>query len=295
MQPRDIAAYLFLAIAWGSSFLVIVKLVAGFGWAGAVALRALVAAATLFALAAVTGRRLRFSMGAGPLVIVGLTTVTLQLVGLHVGTPRVGTATAAIIIATIPLFSMLLGRLSGIERISASGAAGLVLGFAGIGLLVGFPAEPVTARFLAGCAALVLACIAAAGGSLYASRRLKDDSPFEVTAGAFLAGGLLSLPLLALEPPPGLPTLADGIYLFIAGAVMSAMTYVIFFGLVARIGATRAISVEFAVTLVAVLIGAVLLGETLSLPQIGGGLLIVAGCMRVLGLWGAPTAVRPGG
>ena len=45
---------------------------------------------------------------------------------------------------------------------------------------------------------------------------------------------------------------------------MSATTYVLYFGLVARIGATRAISVEFVVTLVAVVIGALFLNEELS-------------------------------
>lgn len=292
MASRDIAAYLFCAIAWGASFLVIVRVTAAFGWAGAVSFRALVAAATLFAIAAVTRRRLRFAMGVAPLLVVGLTTVALQLVGLHLGTPRVGTAMAAIIIATIPLFSMGLGRVLGIERLSASGLSGLALGFFGIGLLVGFPAQAVTLEFLLGCAALLVACLAAAAGSLYASVRLKDAGPFEVTAGSFLAGGLMTLPLLALEPVPAVPNAVDWLYLALAGAVMSAMTYVTYFGLVARIGATRSVSVEFAVTLVAVLIGWIWLGETLSAPQIAGGALIIAGCALVLGLVRGAQPVR---
>lgn len=65
---------------------------------------------------------------------------------------------------------------------------------------------------------------------------------------------------------------------------MSALTYFLFFGLIARIGATRAISVEFVVTAVAVIVGALLLGEQLSAVQFAGGGLIVAGCVTVLGL-----------
>ncbi len=50
------------------------------------------------------------------------------------------------------------------------------------------------------------------------------------------------------------------------------------------IGPTRAISVEFAVTIVAVVVGAVVLDEPLTLIQIAGAGVIIAGCALVLGL-----------
>ena len=58
---------------------------------------------------------------------------------------------------------------------------------------------------------------------------------------------------------------------------MSALTYVLFFRLVADLGPTKAISSEFAVTLVAVIAGAVLLDERLSVVQFVGGAVIIAG------------------
>ena len=100
----------------------------------------------------------------------------------------------------------------------------------------------------------------------------------------------MPLPLLLVVPVPSVPQASDWLYLLISGAVMSATTYVLYFGLVARIGATRAISVEFVVTLVAVLVGAVFLNEALSLLQAVGGLVILLGCMLVLGL--LPGRVR---
>jgi len=63
---------------------------------------------------------------------------------------------------------------------------------------------------------------------------------------------------------------------------MSALTYAIYFRLVAAIGPTRAISVEFAVTVVAVLVGALLLKEPLTPVQLFGAAIIVIGCMLVL-------------
>ncbi|MGJ7550887.1 DMT family transporter [Pseudomonas alloputida] len=284
MQPRDIAAYLFLAIAWGFSFLVVLKVVHAFGWVGAVSLRAFIAGGTLATLAALLGRTLRLRPLLKPLLVVGATTVAGQLIGLSYATPRIGTAMAAIFVATIPLFSMIIGRVWGLEKISPQGLIGLLLGLLGMVMLVGFPAQAVTEDFIHGCLASLFGCVCAAFGSNYASLHLRGQDPWTVTGGAFLAGGLLTLPLLLIVPVPTLPQASDWLYLALSGSVMSATTYVLYFGLVARIGATRAISVEFVVTLVAVLVGALFLGEALSLLQAAGGLVILLGCLLVLGL-----------
>jgi len=58
----------------------------------------------------------------------------------------------------------------------------------------------------------------------------------------------------------------------------------VYFRLVNRVGATKAVSVEFAVTVVAVFVGAILLHEPLSLIQLTGAATIIAGCMLVLGI-----------
>lgn len=284
MQPRDLAAYSFLAITWGLSFLVVLKVVHAFGWVGAVSLRSLIAGGTLAVLAALLGRTLRLRPLLKPLLVVGATTVAGQLIGLSYATPRIGTAMSAILVATIPLFSMIIGRAWGLEKITPQGLFGLILGVLGIVMLVGFPAQAVTEDFIHGCIASVFGCLCAAFGSNYASLRLRGQDPWTVTGGAFLAGGLLTLPLLLVVPVPTVPQASDWLLLAISGAVMSATTYVLYFGLVARIGATRTISVEFVVTLVAVLIGALFLGEALSLLQMVGGGVILLGCMLVLGL-----------
>ena len=139
MKIQHLLAYLALSLIWGLSFLVVVNVVQAFGWVGAVTFRALVAGGVLFAISLASGRKLNFSVGWQPFAIVGGTTVAGQLVGLSVAAPRIGTAMTAVFVAAIPLFSMLIGQMWGIEKISRSGVAGLLLGLIGIVLLVGFP------------------------------------------------------------------------------------------------------------------------------------------------------------
>jgi len=216
---------------------------------------------------------------------VGATTVAGQLVGLSYGTPLIGTAMAAIIVATIPLFSMLISQFWGLEKMTAQGLVGLLLGAGGIILLVGFPTVPVTLSFVLGCGACLVGCICAAFGSNYASRSLKGTGSWEITIGSFLAGGFITLPLLLAVPFRAIPGPIDFFYLFTLAMVMSALTYITYFWLVSKIGATKAISVEFAVTIIAVLIGALVLHEPLSVLQLGGAVVIITGCMLVLGLF----------
>lgn len=290
MSLKDAASYVFLAVIWGLSFIVLLHVVDAFGWVGAVSLRAMVAGSTLYVIARLTGQDVRFKGGLLPLAAVGATTVAGQLLGLAFAAPRIGTAMTAIIVGTIPMFSMLISQLWGLERITRQGLAGLLAGIAGVVLLVGFPKAPVTPAFMLGCVTAFLGAFSAAFGSNYASRRLKLSGTWEVATGSFLAAGVLTLPLLALVPPPRAPEPVDFLYLAFFGCVMSALAYLLYFRLVNRIGPTRAISVEFGVTVVAVAAGELLLGERLSLLQILGGAIIVAGCALVLGL--LPQRVR---
>jgi drug/metabolite transporter (DMT)-like permease len=284
MHRRQVVDYVAMALIWGVSFVLVLRVVGAFGWVGAVSLRALAAAGILLVAAAATRRRLDFGRSWVPLTAVGATTVAGQLIGLSYATPRIGTAMAAILVASIPLFSLVIGQAWGIERITSAGRVGLVLGLVGVVLLVGFPAVPVTAEFVFGCAASAFGCVCAAIGSNYARRHLRDVGSWEQTTGAFLAGGLMTLPLLLLVPVPGVPDLGDVVLLLLLAGMCSSLAYVLYFRLVAEVGATTAVSVEFLVTVIAVFVGAVLLGEPLTIVQLVGGAVIIAGCSLVLGL-----------
>lgn len=294
VHRRQVLDYASMALIWGLSFVLVLKVVQAFGWVGAVTFRAFVATGILMAIAVVTRRRLAFGERWLPLAVVGATTVAGQLIGLSFATPRIGTAMAAIFVGTIPLFSMVIGQAWGIERITPWGRLGLLLGFGGIVMLVGFPVVPVTGAFVIGCIASVLGSVSAAFGSNYARRHLRAVGSWEQTIGAFFFGGLLTLPLLLAVPVPTEPAPLDVLYLVLLAGVCSALAYVLYFRLVAEVGATLAVSVEFVVTLIAVIVGAVLLDERLSIAQLAGAAVIIAGCSLVLGLIPRPRVSQPG-
>ena len=285
MTPRQLAIYLHLAVTWGFSFMILLHVVDAFGWAGAVTFRSLLAGALLLGAVRLSGRKLRHDGQWKDFAIVGATTVAGQLVFMSIGIPRIGTAMSSIFVAAIPLFSMVISQLWGLEKISGRGLIGIALGVVGILMLVGFPAHPLTADFLLGCLFSLLAAFFAAYGSNHVSRHLKDVGAWEVTIFTTIIGGLMTLPIMAIVPVPRATTPADIGWLFALAAIVSALNYTLYFKLVAEIGATKTISVEFLVTVVAVIIGTMLLGETLSIVQFAGAATIIAGCALVLGLF----------
>ena len=274
-----------LALLWGGSFLLVLRVVAAFDWVGAVSIRALIASLSLYLLAKISERKLDFSVGVIPFLISGVTTVAVQLIGLSFAIPRIGTAMTAILVGAIPLYSAIIGRSLRIEKLTRRGYFGLVLGFLGIILLVGFPKGSTSKEYLVGIIVAIIGCISAAFGSNYSRMKMTSVGAWEQVIGAFFFGGLLTLPLLFFVPFHRTPSVGDWLNLIGLAVACSSLCYVIYFKLVAQIGATRAISVEFLVTVVAVLIGALYLHENISLVQVIGGALVITGCTFILAIF----------
>lgn len=274
-----------LALIWGGSFLLVLRVVAAFDWVGAVSIRALIASLSLYLIAKISRRKLDFSVGVLPFLISGVTTVAVQLIGLSFAIPRIGTAMTAILVGAIPLYSAIIGRSLRIEKLTRKGYFGLALGFLGIILLVGFPKGSASKEYLLGIIVAIIGCISAAFGSNYSKLKMSSVGAWEQVIGAFFFGGMITLPLLLLVPLHRTPSMGDWLNIVGLAVACSSLCYLIYFKLVAEIGATRAISVEFLVTVVAVLIGALYLHENISLVQVIGGAFVITGCTLILSIF----------
>ena len=284
MKSEITTKFSILALLWGVSFLLLLRVVEAFDWGAAISVRAFIASGSLFLLSLLLRRKLDFSVGIWHFAVLGATSVSFQLIGLSIAVPRIGTALTAILVGAIPLFSSVIGRLMKIEEIDQIGFIGLVLGFVGIIFLVGFPSAELGSEFFLGFFICLAGCISAAFGSNYSKLRLSNTGNWEQVIGAFFFGGLFTLPLLLFVPiKPGLNP-SDWVNMVALAVICSAFCYVIYFSLVLKIGATRSISVEFLVTVVAVLIGAFYLNEAISLIQLFGAVLVVLGSILILDL-----------
>jgi len=273
-----------LSLIWGFSFLLLLRVVEAFDWAAAISVRAFIASGCLYLLALLLRRKLDFSIGIKHFAILGSATVSMQLIGLSLAVPRIGTALTAILVGAIPLFSSVMGRLMKIEEIDRKGFYGLILGFMGIVFLVGFPSEQLNDQFLLGFSVCLIGCISAAFGSNYSKLKMSAAGNWEQVIGAFFFGGLFTSPILLFVPIKSGLVPMDWLYMVSLAVFCSAFCYVIYFSLVAKIGPTKSISVEFLVTVVAVLIGAFYLNEAISIIQLFGAVLVITGSILILDL-----------
>jgi len=284
MKTEISTKYAILSLLWGVSFLLLLRVVDAFDWAAAISVRSFIASGSVVLLALMIGKKLDFSIGVKHFAILGFTSVSMQLIGLSLAVPRIGTALTAILVGAIPLFSSVIGRLMKIEQIDRKGFYGLILGFIGIVFLVGFPSGQFSDQFFLGFSVCVIGCISAAFGSNYSKLKMSAAGNWEQVIGAFFFGGLFTAPILFFVPIKSGVLAMDWLYMVLLAVFCSAFCYVIYFSLVAKIGATRSISVEFLVTVVAVLVGAFYLNEAISLIQLFGALLVIIGSVLILDL-----------
>ena len=198
---------------------------------------------------------------------------------------------ATILSSTSPIFVVLLSCFSAsAERLPGLRLAGIAAGLAGTVLIVGAQAMTGFGEQLWAQLALVAASICYGGAALF-GRSFKGLDPIMPAAGSLLCGALVLLPLsLMLDRPWTLSPSAQSIQALIALSLVStALAFVIYFRLIARLGAVATTSVAYLRVPTGVLIGMVFLGEALA-PTAWAGLgLVIVGVMAMT----VPLRARP--
>ena len=193
---------------------------------------------------------------------IGFGNTTLTQVGISVGTARAGAAVASVLLNTSPFFVALIARLALHEPITRLRTIGLLIGFAGVLLVV--LADPGKIahgpRLAIGLALALFGALGWAGGGLATRAPTQREPDLDVsghTAAQFLAGGIPLIPLALLDHGTTTwsdPTLiAQLAYLIIGGQVL---VYLGFNVALARWASTRVYAWTFLVPVVGVLIEA---------------------------------------
>jgi drug/metabolite transporter (DMT)-like permease len=278
MSRRHLVMLFGLAALWGASFMFIKIGDRELHPITLVGFRMALGALTLVPIVLVTvgGRRtVRELRGAtGPLIVTGLLNSAIPIFAITWAETRLDSGLTAIIQASAPLFTALLAlRFSQDQRVGGARLVGLVVGFAGVALLVGGrPGGQISAALAVVFSAL---CYAAAG--LYAGRKLRGVSPLVTALGTLTAATLVTLPIGLFQLPThmtGWKVTASVLTLGIAG---TGLAYILYYGLISGAGASRAILITYLVPTFAVVYGAVLLGEPVTAAAIGGLALVLAG------------------
>ena len=294
MNGRQAVALVALAALWGASFIFIDVAVPAMGAIGMADSRALLASLCLALYALATRQALRTGVPLHLVLLVGAVNVAAPFALISAAQLTIPPSLAAIINATAPLFSAVFATLWLAEPLTGRKGAGLALGLLGVTLVVGLAPIDLDAKtLLAAASSTAAAACYAAGGHLH-KRHFSGVSPVAAAALQQLAAGALLTPLLLADPPRAAPD-AGQIACIVALAIgASGVGYLIYFRLIAEVGATSAMTVTYLVPVFGVLWAALFRGDEITVGMLLGAAVVLAGIALVTGA-SSPGSGGPSG
>ena len=282
MPAAVLALLLVVAAIRGSSYLPMRYALEDLTPLQVVLLEAVVASVVIAAAIALTGRgrALAFQLRTRPLPALRLASLqtVLPFALVAVGLQHVPTGTASVLVCAAPLMATAIaGATNPLDRPTRVQGVGLLVGLAGVSLVVGVEAVG-TADQALGALALLGAALAYVLSGLAVRRDYKGHDPMTTAGVAIVPALLILLPVALLSPPPvadvGLRAASS---LVVLGAGCTALALVLFYALQRRVGPIRALLVSYLNPIVAVLLGVVVLSESITGAVVAGMGFIVAG------------------
>ena len=297
MRPAHFLQLLLLGAIWGASFLFTRIAVPSLGPAWLIAVRVGCAALFLAAVAMVLRRQLPVPGNVRHFLVLGLCNTAFPFLLFAYAAQTLSASLLSILNSTAPMFGAAIGAVLYRQRPSLRVLAGLMCGSAGVALLV----FKDTSASVQGAALPVLAGLVAPFcyglASHYAKRTAASIEPFAAAHGSMWGATVLALPLLPFAPQSGTVTPGVLAAALALGVLCTGVAYLMYFRLVAEIGATSALTVTFLIPVFGVLWGVVFLDEPFGPGTLVGALVVLAGTALVTGFlprWLLPAQDGPG-
>ena len=283
MQTADRVALVLLGMLWGGGFLFVRIAVPAFGPVALVDARVLIAGMLLLLWVIARGELPPFWRRWREYLVLGALNVALPFTLIAWAALTISASLGSILMATVPLFTAPVAAIQLNERVSGRQAAGLIVGFIGVGILVGLRPLPLTPAFATGVCALLGAAALYALGGVYTARRFTGASPVESTIGQQFGAFVLLLPFALVMPPREWPPLSAVIALLILAVFSSVLAYLLFFRLISSVGATKTATVSYLIPLFGTLWAFVVAQERVGWETIAGMLVILLGVVLATG------------
>ncbi|WP_295996151.1 DMT family transporter [Rugamonas sp.] len=290
MSASNLLRLVFLASIWGCSFLFMRIAAPVLGPAVMIEYRLLSAAVFLAIVGALLKKPLHLRQHWKHYLVLGCFNSGLPFLLFAYAAGTLSASLLSVLNATAPIWGALISAAWSRHMVSGRVLLGLALGTCGVALLVGF--DHVSAR--PGAALAIAAALFASFNygvaSTYAKSAKKID-PFANAHGSMWAAALMVLPALPFFPAPGVPTIGIMGAVLALGVVCSGVAYLLYFRLIADVGATSALTVTFLTPLFGILWGTLFLNEIVGWYTLVGAAVVIVGTALVTGFrphFGAP-------
>lgn len=286
MKLRDLLDLTLLAALWGGSFLFMRYAVPDFGVVPLIWLRVALASICLLPLLLLKRQFGALRRQAGALTVMSLFNSGLPFLLIAWATLSITAGLASIMNAMTPVFTALIGALWLGDRLDGRRSLGLLLGLAGVALLAADKADFRPGGSGWAIVAMLLATLCYGFAANHTRRYLQGVPALVNATGTQLVSALVLLPLALWNWPARSPGLGPWLAALVLGVACSALAYLLFFRLIARVGASRAVTVTFLVPVFGTLWGALFLGEPVTASMLAGGAVVLLGTGLATGVIG---------
>jgi len=283
MNLVNLGLQMLLGIIWGASFMFIKVGVAEIGTFAFPWLRVLIAAAVMWIVIRLRGKKLPRDWRVWRLyAIQGTLGIAFPFAALAWGSQYIPSGLSAILNATMPMFTYILAVLTGSEKLRVGSTVGLLIGLAGILVLTLPKLQPGMQASLWGQLAVIAGALSYACAAVFARRKLTGQPPEFTSFGQFTFSFLLLTPLALAQRPWAIRPSSGAITsLLVLSILGTGFAYLIYFRLIRALGATGTSLVTYISPVFSIFWGWVILRERLSWHAFVAFGLILVGLLLV--------------
>ncbi len=286
MQAKPVTMLIALSLIWGASFMFIKVMLEETGPVAVGWLRMGMGALLLIVVVGVRGlqvpREPRYWAAA---VVIGVVASAVPLVLIPWGEQEIDSNLAAILNSGMPLFTAIFAHLAITEeRLTPARALGLLVGFAGVAIVIGPDLFDLGAAGTRGQLAIILATVGYAAGAVISRRLISGVDSTVLAASQITIAFIVVTPLLlATEGAPAIGDFSSRVLLATLGLGLggTGVGYLLYFWLIAHTDATRTALVTYLLPVTAIGWGWLILNEGLEPAFVPGLALIIAGIFLV--------------
>ena len=293
MTRRDLVALFTLSAIWGASFLFMRISAPVLGPILVAELRVLIAGLALLAYAGLSRQLPPLRLYWRHYLVIGIVNSAIPFALISAAELHLSASLAATLNATTPLFGLLVAAFWQKDPLTLGKLFGLLLGLAGVSVLVGLGPLEITPDVSWGITASLLAAVAYGIGAVYTRVKVPDAPPLGLALYSQLFAAAFLLPAVPLAWPTAAPTLTVSLSVLALALLCSGVAYLLYFGLIQRVGAARAMTVTYLSPAFGLMWGAVFLHERLTLFSFAGFGLILLSVALVTGVLKRSRVNRP--